>query len=40
MYYKIHRTDELCHFGIKGQKWGQRRYQNEDGSYTAEGRIH
>ena len=29
---------ELYHYGIKGQKWGVRRYQNEDGSYTAEGR--
>ena len=28
----------LCHHGIKGQKWGIRRYQNEDGSLTAEGR--
>ena len=28
----------LIHFGIKGQKWGIRRYQNEDGSWTAEGR--
>ena len=31
---------ELYHFGIKGQKWGFRRYQNEDGSYTALGRVH
>lgn len=30
--------DELYHHGIKGQKWGVRRYQNEDGSLTAEGR--
>lgn len=28
---------ELYHHGIKGQKWGVRRYQNEDGSLTAEG---
>lgn len=28
----------LEHHGIKGQKWGQRRYQNEDGSLTAQGR--
>ena len=27
----------LEHHGIKGQKWGQRRYQNEDGSLTSEG---
>lgn len=29
--------DELYHHGIKGQKWGVRRYQNEDGSLTPEG---
>lgn len=29
----------LVHHGIKGQKWGVRRYQNPDGSYTAEGKI-
>lgn len=28
----------LKHHGIKGQKWGQRRYQNEDGSLTAAGK--
>lgn len=30
--------NELYHHGIKGQKWGIRRYQNEDGSYTAAGK--
>ena len=29
----------LVHFGIKGQRWGIRRYQNEDGTLTAEGKI-
>lgn len=28
----------LAHHGIKGQKWGVRRYQNADGTLTAEGR--
>ena len=28
---------ELRHFGIKGMKWGVRRYQNYDGSYTKAG---
>ena len=27
----------LSHWGIKGQKWGVRRFQNEDGTYTQEG---
>lgn len=28
----------LAHYGIKGMKWGVRRFQNKDGSYTDEGR--
>ena len=31
-------VNELYHYGIKGQKWGVRRYQNEDGSLTTAGR--
>lgn len=29
---------ELCHHGIKGQRWGVRRFQRKDGSYTSAGR--
>ena len=32
------KTKELYHYGVKGQKWGIRRYQNEDGTLTEAGR--
>lgn len=28
----------LAHYGIRGMKWGVRRYQNKDGSLTAAGK--
>lgn len=31
--------DAIEHSGIKGMKWRQRRYQNEDGSYTEAGMM-
>lgn len=31
-------SNYLIHHGVKGMKWGVRRYQNEDGTYTKAGR--
>lgn len=31
-------NDYLAHYGIKGMKWGVRRYQRKDGSLTAAGK--
>lgn len=36
--YELIRESDLTHHGIKGQKWGQRRFQNEDGTWTAAGK--
>ena len=37
-YYGIHYDSVIEHHGIKGQKWGIRRYQNPDGTLTEEGK--
>ena len=36
---RVRYSSELHHHGIKGQKWGVRRYQNEDGTLTPEGKL-
>lgn len=33
-------SDELQHAGVKGMKWGVRRYQNKDGTLTDAGKKH
>ena len=37
-YYIYKGNDELFHWGIRGMRWGVRRYQNKDGSLTAAGK--
>jgi len=38
-YYGVIRSGvSLAHHGVKGQKWGVRRFQNKDGSLTAAGK--
>ena len=31
-------NETLMHYGVKGQSWGKRNYQHEDGTLTAEGK--
>ena len=38
-YYPISARGRLSHSGIPGMKWGVRRYQNPDGTYTVEGKA-
>lgn len=33
-----HSDDKLMHYGVKGMKWGVRRYQRKDGSLTGAGK--
>jgi len=37
-YYQMAYNDYLAHHGIKGQKWGVRRFENYDGTLTAAGK--
>ena len=33
------KNNYIYHHGIKGQRWGIRRFQNEDGSLTSSGKA-
>lgn len=38
MEYELYENEELYHWGVKGMRWGVRRYQNRDGTLTAAGK--
>lgn len=40
VFFLLYEINSLSHSGIRGMRWGRRRYQNEDGSLTPMGRQH